>query len=493
MSNVIQGQFGATSPLDQQTIIQGIAAKQAAGESVNTFTLLRSLDLDSDLDQVRDYLIRCGVCTKKEWQQGIRNALIAKRLGCVPKTAVELVDVWVRLEDLRVDFQKRMHSNKPPMFDGIPMTAESRKDPDVDAIARIIESAEVNTETVKRDLRLLTDELKMGFKERSIEDAVSVWFETHVDGRVQEIYGDIRCKKGGLRVDAVADAWQRVTCQFDLTDHDAAFVEAILRKFIWQVKRKMLGMPVTNHLMPVLLGSQGVGKSTFVKEVLTKPVAELMSSTDFNMVTDERNKDLWRNFVLFMDEMGFAGKADIDKVKGRITESSITIRPMRTNDTIQVRQCATFIGCSNKELDQLIRDETGNRRFAALRFSNKPDWSLLEGLDPLLLWNSVDERGEDPSKGIAAVLRERQEVVRERSQVEQWLDGYEAPNKTAGAKMAAPDLYKDYSLWAQTYYPNRVMDLSVWGKEFTRLINSGQITNWGKRASNGRNYYVQVV
>src|SRR5690606_33804221 len=97
---------------------------------------------------------------------------------------------------------------------------------------------------------------------------------------------------------------------------------------------KALGLKITNHLMPVLLGPQGKGKSTFVLDFLTRPVSELCASTDFSEIQDGRTAELWKHLVLFLDEMGHAAKADIDVIKNRITSPTITYRPMGTNRVV---------------------------------------------------------------------------------------------------------------------------------------------------------------
>ena len=493
-ANVIVGDFTKPSD-DQQGIIDTIRDMMATGADFDIFELATQIDLSGDMKRVRDFCINGQLCTKQEWAAALKVSRIKQVLGFVPKTAGELVDKFVRSQRIEVDYQKRMKASRLPVHDGHTITAEDRKDRVVDGIARVLEDREINTVTLARDLRISVAELGMKFTAQEIDDAVSAWFENATEARKTDILLYIVSDDGkALNSKDKRAAWDMVTSQFDMAEHDAAFVEAILKKFIWQVKRKLLGLPVSNHLMPVLLGPQGVGKSTFVTKYLLAPVAELVGHTDFKMIEETRNTEQWRNFVLFLDEMGYAGKADIDNVKNKITASSVTGRPMRSNDNVQYRQNATFIGCSNKELDQLIRDETGNRRFAALRYSSKPDWSKLEALDAMactLLWKSVDEYGDDPSLSVMDKLRKRQEDAREKSVVEQWLEDHQVPTMLIGKKQDGRELYKSYKDWAETYTPSRVMDASSWGKEFKRLIKAGQVTNWAEpKRSNGTTIYV---
>ncbi|MBP1179233.1 hypothetical protein [Methylobacterium sp. PvR107] len=162
---------------------------------------------------------------------------------------------------------------------------------------------------------------------------------------------------------------------------------------------------------------------------------------------------------------------------------------MGSNDVVNIRQNATFIGCSNREIEQLIRDETGNRRFAALRFTSTPDHSTINAIDAQVLWQSVDERAEDPMKPFKAVLKAKQAAWRERSQVEQWLDQHKVPTSREGINQPAADLYKDYSQWADTFFRGQIWTYNVWSKEFKRVINNNPDLGWrASRRAKGSGY-----
>ncbi|MGO1160864.1 VapE domain-containing protein [Brucella sp. C7-11G] len=486
--NVVTPNFNKPNDL-QQEIIDSVRDMLANNEDIDVMSLALQTDLTSDMKKVRDYLVNGQFCSKPEWTAALKVSRVKRELGFYPQNVTEFVEFYVERENISVDFQKRMKSECLPTFEGQVITDEARKDTAVDMVARIQENAEINSETLKRDLRLIVSQLSLRFSAQEIDDAVSQWFDKTVRDRLQQVMFTIT-HDGSPNSQANILAWDAVCSQFDMEEHDAKFVKAILAKFIWQVKRKILNLPITNHLMPVINGPQGVGKSTFVTDYLLKPVEELVGKADFKMIEEVRNTEQWRNYVLFLDEMGYAGKADIDNVKNKITASTVTGRPMRSNDNVQYRQNATFIGCSNKELDQLIRDETGNRRFAALRYAKKPDWSKLKGIEPRLLWLSIDEHGIDPSTEVMDELRKRQEEAREKSVVEQWLDDHVVPLSLIGKKQETGELYKSYTEWAATYTPGRVIDSRMWGKEFNRLIKAGQITNWENLGrSNSKTHY----
>ncbi|GAA5666962.1 hypothetical protein Brsp07_05485 [Brucella sp. NBRC 14130] len=341
--NIVVANFNKPTDV-QKEIIDSLRDMMSKGEEINVMELAIHTDLTADMTQVKTFLINGQFCSKSEWDAAVKVAHIKRELGFYPKTVIEFVDAYIKRENISVDYQKRMKAKRLPTYEGQVISSDARMDVAIDTVARIQENIEIRTDTLQRDLRLTVSKLKLKFTTQEIDDATSKWFEQAVADRVQEVMLDIAYTGTPNAKDKV-DAWDAVCSQFDLADHNAEFVKAILAKFIWQVKRKIIGLPISNHLMPVILGPQGVGKSTFVTEFLLKPLSELVGSTDFKMIEDNRNTEQWRNYVLFLDEMGYAGKADIDNVKNKITASSVTGRPMRSNDNVQYAQKATFVDC----------------------------------------------------------------------------------------------------------------------------------------------------
>lgn len=224
--------------------------------------------------------------------------------------------------------------------------------------------------------------------------------------------------------------------------------------------------------MPVLTGSQGKGKSTLVRNLL-RPVEDCTAHSDFKQITDERNIQLWENYVIFLDELGHAKRTEMDEIKNIITANVLTRRPMRTNDVENVEQRATFIGCTNKGLSELIRDETGVRRFAELAFTNTPDWDAINALDWEQMWRSVDERGPDPSDIVAVALAAQQSENRTMSAVEQW-----ARQAKVEGRKRAEELHSLFREWEQENFPRNATDVSSWGKEMKRLTRNGTNFPW---------------
>jgi predicted P-loop ATPase len=167
----------------------------------------------------------------------------------------------------------------------------------------------------------------------------------------------------------------------------------VLAHFLWQVKRKLWGRPVLYHIMPVFMGPQGSGKSISIKKLLA-PLAELglVLTTSVAEVADPRYfKTLSENFVAFMDEMSFAEKTDINSLKNIITAEILTPRKLGTNQNYNLVQSCSFIGGSNRHVNEMFYDTTGMRRFYQIDCLPTMDWASIGKLDSLSIWKSIDE------------------------------------------------------------------------------------------------------
>jgi hypothetical protein len=253
-------------------------------------------------------------------------------------------------------------------------------------------------------------------------------------------------------------------------------VVAVFNKFIWQVKRKIAGLPVFDHLMPVILGSQGTGKSTLIRKLL-EAIDELWVMSDFKQITDDRNISLWRNFAVFLDEMGWASKSDMDTVKNIITAPTLTRRVMKTNVTQEVAQNVTFIGAANaEELSDLIRDQTGTRRFVSVTMTDRPDRDVINSIDWFDVWQSVDHLAADPMAAFQGALRGAQEENRTKTVVEEWVACID-PKKSMMGALADPDrrflateLHSAFREFETERFPaNRGLSVVDFGKQMSAL------------------------
>jgi hypothetical protein len=501
----------------QLEVIKDLSAEIAQGQKIAPARIEITIDPNYDSSLIRDFAIKHEIVNKGQFNEMLRKAKIKNELGSVPQNATHLVEIVVKRDEIECQYDGMLTRNAVPYLkdektgEKLFYDAESMEDDLVRLHCEFHFPKNLNFMTFERELRILNDNLKLGFARDAISDALAQWYDDSKKARLFKLLGRVGAGKTcGADLVGVDQMWADLANKVFDTSHDSPdFIIAVLKKFVWQVKRKIrnsanMVLPVTNHLMPVILGPQGKGKSTFVNKFIA-PLKELSLEVNFKAIEDDRNIDIWNSFILFLDEMGYASKADVDTIKNAITANTLTRRPMRSNSKVTVSQNATFIGCSNKVLAQLIKDPTGIRRFVGLQFSNNPCWTTMNEIDYRMLWLSVDPNGDDPMLPFSALLQDKQEEDREKGRVEEWLAQFDpnaGPAKDHGktfsglskhGRIVATDLFELYSEWEGVMFPGSYGRMSVneWGHEMKRLMDNNPEKvpfTKGSRSAKGATY-----
>ena len=230
-----------------------------------------------------------------------------------------------------------------------------------------------------------------------------------------------------------------------LIGKDDEIIEAVLKHYVWQSKRKMFGLEVFDHLMPILYGStQRQGKSSAVKKFLS-PINGLWCNAKLCDISDERKAKMFsNNFGAFFDEMQGASKLDMECIKERITGEFISFRALFTNVVSQLKNNSTPIGVTNKPLALILRDYTGMRRFFEIEITQRCDWDSINKIDFLALWLSVDENLDIPYiESFRSQIEAHQELSRDKCSVEQWIEENELTR--GNMRNILNDVYSHYT------------------------------------------------
>lgn len=235
---------------------------------------------------------------------------------------------------------------------------------------------------------------------------------------------------------------------------------AIMLHFLWQVIRKVNNRKVTWHMMPVLVGPQGGGKSEAVARLLA-PLKELVAtgqSVDFIEKHETAYPLLASNLIIPLDEMSKANRTDVNKLKSIISLDELNYRIYHTQKYKKVKNLATFIGTSNEPLADQIKDTSGMRRFAEIRTAdnrNLPEeerekiWEKINSINYQLIWESVDPKQEQPY--ILPYLDEissDQEELRTKDAVE-WFIEEKGVEPAPGAEMPGTQLYNVFKTYCE--------------------------------------------
>jgi len=247
--------------------------------------------------------------------------------------------------------------------------------------------------------------------------------------------------------------------------------------FIWQCKRKLFRKEVQHHSMVVLYGPQGIGKTTAARR-LFEPVLDVTNNMNsLSVLNDARElQRLTKNLVVFIDEMGKSQQVDVRVLKNYISEDVISQRIMRSTEHTTKPNLATFFGCSNEQVIDLIYDHTGVRRFWQINCGAKIDWDFINAFSPLDMWLGVDEEGPSPVIPHLAARSVVQETdLRNKDSVELFL----ADKCIVGTGEAkSMDLYQAY----KTYCEDCGIKMPVTAQRFGRRLREIGIEN---RRSNG--------
>ncbi len=270
---------------------------------------------------------------------------------------------------------------------------------------------------------------------------------------------------------------------------EAANEEQVIKHFIWQTKRKLLGLKPEHHMMPVLYGKTGSGKTVAINNLL-KPLSGVVTTGDFGMLSDSREKfRLTENYVVFLDEMAKAGKADVESIKNSITSARIDYRILGHSREIKGVNNATFIGATNQELSIVINDPTSVRRFYEIKTLDKLDWETINSLDYLSMWKSVDPYSICPISEYLEEIKAKQEDMRSKDPVELFIQekGIRSSFKKGSFIYPLKNVYKSYKCWADDN-GYRALGSANFGKKFKSFIGEKNQV----RRSSGVAYHLYV-
>ncbi|MFC3079485.1 VapE domain-containing protein [Phenylobacterium terrae] len=412
------------------------AAEHAEGISPGDYTWKR----------LEEALVTNAGMSEKKARAEVRRCRIQSDLGTVPQTAEDFIPLFIRSRGYSLDYNGNFRSRE----------------------------RERDINYVLREIALWCGSYNH-LTRRDAEAALLNWQADEVlrvmQRRVQHLAYDPDL---GDRFELKRLAHYLVTDTGDaaLNDRNRQAAEVALANFIHRVKNHMRGRwSHGSHLMPVLFGPQGCGKSTLITHLLT-PLEDFYVVADFGMMEHTSTAyDLTRMPVMFFDEMPGIGKADLEKLKGLMTSKVRQVRQSYEKASLKTLM-STFIAATNKEIDLTIRDETGNRRFLQIDVGQL-DRATILGFDALAIWRSIDEDADAPlfaeADGLAAV-QQIQTEQRYRDPVERWLS--ECSTIPRGEWMRSSQIMEaSFRPWAEIADPTgtRYVNEMTFGRSLSRL------------------------
>ena len=130
--------------------------------------------------------------------------------------------------------------------------------------------------------------------------------------------------------------------------------------------------------MLVFVGGQGIGKSTFLYNLL-KPLNDYVVSTVVNPLDKDSIINLAENILVIINELDGINKHKEAELKELITLQSIKVRRPYGRFATTMTRRASFASSTNME--QLLSDVSGSRRFlihsvTSIDYRTPIDWEL---------------------------------------------------------------------------------------------------------------------
>lgn len=240
--------------------------------------------------------------------------------------------------------------------------------------------------------------LAVAFPPKFVED---VFIETLIDR--DHKYKDETNER--LKYDGTsADLQVKELLEILNVDHDLELSCAVVKHWLWLVKRRLLDRKVNDELMVALMSAQGVGKS-FITRKLAEPLQDYYAEADLSALADSREVGKWsRHYIINFEELSRAGGAQAnghftpktaETIKKVLTQEDFLIRAMGSHKQFRHKRTFTAWATTNVSIVEVLGDETGMRRFYQLVSKQEAgvqfDHDRVARYNFLSLWKSIDE------------------------------------------------------------------------------------------------------
>ena len=295
----------------------------------------------------------------------------------------------------------------------------------------------------------------------ALEEFASLASLSAVTSIAEQIAYDASClDKAELFLKTLYDEW-KIAQPYEI------FKDAFSH-FLWQCKRKLLGLSVSWDLMINLFGGTALGKTTMVTAIgsVFRDFSIISTLTEV-LDTERQVKKLSDCYFINLDELtvgttiadrfgnddGMLNKAQKVAFKKLMSQKKARTRNMGGQSQSSQRYTFSFIGSSNTHLADVMYDPTTMRRYFELecQASNIQDFSKLEKAKDLItdLWKSIDEHNDKGylypgSRSWDAVQEIRAKYYPTNTTTEAWLRESSLAPCLSHARLPKMDLYHSY-------------------------------------------------
>ena len=146
------------------------------------------------------------------------------------------------------------------------------------------------------------------------------------------------------------------------------FVEC-LRKWLVAMVASLLDRNVVNNVILVLVGRQGIYKTTFFNHLLPPPLQQyFFTKTNSDRMTKDDKLSLAEFAIICLEELDSMKPVELNQLKAMITTKTISERAAYDRFKSNRKHIASFCGTGNNI--QFLTDDSGNRRWLPFEVEN---------------------------------------------------------------------------------------------------------------------------
>lgn len=219
-----------------------------------------------------------------------------------------------------------------------------------------------------RAYRAIYAELKLNYI-----DLPQIDFDTIIQGEISPDFNPFTHYLNGLDKwnpesdpDYIKDFLKLVA----LPDEDnRTWLHSAFKKWFASLVRSLWDDKSINHQCFILVGGQGVGKSTFLMKLVPEHLQyDYLYLGNFKVSDKDHQIKLIQCIMILLEELAAFNKTDLEEMKDVITRKHVKLRKAYGHNEIKGPRRASFAGSTNKK--EVLRDLTGNRRYLVFEVQN---------------------------------------------------------------------------------------------------------------------------
>ncbi len=238
-------------------------------------------------------------------------------------------------------------------------------------------AADTGKRVLKQDVRdvLNSDFSRLSHPVREYVEALPPW-----DGqdRVKELCGHVKSEELRVKSEEFLETFGTSEQARAATAQDVSYFEWTLHKWLVAAVATWMSDLSSNHEIFVLIGAQGIYKTTFFRHLLPPQLRMYFWENAHNSFSSKDDHlALSENCLVEIEEIDMQTPRDISELKALATSEKVKERRPYARFREEKHRLASFCGSGNQE--RFLSDETGNRRWLCHKVDHIDDprtWGL---------------------------------------------------------------------------------------------------------------------